>query len=437
MPSIKIDTEEVMKKYFLICFCLLAQAAFTPGVSAENRAAPEYEQAACFQWEDVRGPDTEWEYWNIHFGGQLAGDAVLYDEDNRKNSGLRWETVNLRITGICEDKFHFHVEPDLMGIDTKHNLYEAWGGWDILPALHLRIGQIKVALNTEFATRPENLPSIDYAFSSYLDGRYDLGVQLDGLLPGNAIWCQGSATAGEGFDLDGNRKSDPQYAVRTVVFPVQLIGSDVLKGGFIGLGAAWSPDYEDEIFLQTPLRSTVFTTPDFKGDYFRCLHTEIGWYSGSFRAGAERVSGEIGDVRIGGGRTEEFDQLTAWSACASWNITGEQMRWERGRWLPPQLDGPKSPAFECLNILNSLGCLEVAVRYANADIDRGLFDSGITTYDPSTQEVRTATVNLNWYPRPGLKLTAGWIKTIADDELSTLGGSNRDSSAILRTILTL
>jgi phosphate-selective porin len=79
----------------------------------------------------------------------------------------------------------------------------------------------------------------------------------------------------------------------------------------------------------------------------------------------------------------------------------------------------------------------VAFRYSNADIDRGLFDAGLTTYNPSTQEVRTATLNLNWYPQPGLKITAGWVKTIADHELSTLGETNRDSSYLLRMSLSL
>jgi hypothetical protein len=429
--------EAAMKKYFFVCFCLAAQLVFISPVNAGPKAAPEIERSFLFQWEDFRGPETEWEYWDIHFGGQLAADAVLYDQDNTKDSGLRWETVNLLVTGVCEDKFHFHLEPDLLGIDTENNLYEAWGGWDITPALHLSVGQVKAALSTEFATRPENLPSIDYAFSSYLDGRYDPGVQIDGLLLDNAFWCQGTATAGAGFDLDGNRKSDPQASLRAVLFPARQTDIDLLKGGFVGLGYAWSPDYDDEIFLQTPLRSTVFTTPHLHGDEFQSLHLEAGWYSGAFRAGAERVTAGINDVRIGGGSTEDMDQLTSWTAFASWNITGEKMRWARGKWLPPRLDGRREPAFEWMEAVDIPGCLELAARYSNADIDRGLFDSGITTYDPSTQEVRTATINLNWYPRPGLKIIAGWVKTIADDELSTLGGSNRDSSAILRTILTL
>jgi phosphate-selective porin len=429
-----------MKNYLFIRFWLLTCFALVSGVNAETGPLLECGPSSYFQYKMLRGLDTEWKSWKIHLGGQLTVDAVAYDKDNKKDSGLRWETINLRITGSYGNKFHFYIEPDLLGIDTKNNLYEAWAGWDISPKLRMKVGQIRVALNSEFATRPEDFPSTDYGFSSYLDGRYDLGLQVQGLLWGSTIWYQGSATAGQGFDLDGNRKSDPQVSIRAVVFPMQALGYSFLKGGFLGLGLAWSPDYDDEIFLQTPLRSTVFTTEDLDGDSARWIHVEFGWYWGAFRLGAERVDGEIEDVKVGNAVPQDFDQLTSWSAYASWNITGERMRWERGRWLPPLLDGrpeDKKQIFDFLKFLDPLGCLEVAFRYSNADIDRGLFDSGLTTYNPSTQEVRTATLNLNWYPQPGLKVTAGWVKTIADHELSTLGGTNRDSSFILRMSLAL
>ncbi|MGD9244590.1 MAG: porin [Desulfobacterales bacterium] len=429
-----------MKTYLFIWFWLLTFFALVSGVNAETEPFIKSRQSSYFQWKMLRGLDTEWKGWKIHLGGQLAADAIAYDKDNKKEDGLRWETVNLRITGSYGNKFSFFIEPDLMGIGTKNNLYEAWAGWDITPAFQVKVGQIQVALNSEFATRPEDFPSIDYGFSSYLDGRYDLGLQVDGLLWDSTIWYQGSATAGQGFDLDGNRKSDPQYSIRTVVFPMQAAGYDFLKGGFLGLGFAWSPDYDDEIFLQTPLRSTVFTTKNLDGDSARWIHAEFGWSWGAFRMGAERVDGEIQDVKVGSTTHQDFDQLTSWSAYASWNITGERMRWERGRWLPPALDGrpeDKKQIFDFLKFLDPLGCLEVAFRYSNADIDRGLFDTGLTTYNPSTQEVRTATLNLNWYPQPGLKITAGWVKTIADHELSTLGETNRDSSYLLRMSLSL
>ena len=120
-----------------------------------------------------------------------------------------------------------------------------------------------------------------------------------------------------------------------------------------------------------------------------------------------------------------MDQLTAWTAYAACNVTGEDVAWRRGRWLPLR------------KASHDFGRVEIAVRYSNADIDRRLFTHDLTSYDPSTQEVRTFSLNLNWVPVQGLRIGAGWIKTIADHELTTFGGTHRDSSFLVRVALDL
>lgn len=428
-----------MKTYACIWLWLLVVFTTVADIHAEQPASLDREEFSFFQWGPLRGLDTDVGGWDIHLGGQLAGDAIYYDSDNVKDSGLRWETVDALLFGDYENKYFFHLESDFLGIDTPNNLYEAWVGWKIHPAFRIKAGQVKVALNTEFATRSENFPSFDYGFSSYLDGRYDLGVQIDGSLWSKLIWYEATGVWGEGFDLDGNRKTEPQVSIRTVISPLVGVGYEWLKGTFVGASLAYSPDYDDEIFLDTPLRNMVFDTADLDGESAQWIHAEAGWYGGPFRMSIERVQGAVNDVKVSGGGKEDFDQLTSWSAYGSWYITGQRVRWDRGRWLPPKVNaGPqdKRQVFDFLSLLDPLGCLEIAFRYSNADIDRGLFDFGLTSYGISTQEVRTATLNLNWYPRDGLAISGGWVKTIADQDLYTFGGTDRDSSFFLRTILT-
>ena len=428
-----------MKTYVCICLGLLVVLTIVVDIHAGQPESIGQEEFSFFQWGPLRGLDTQLGGWDIHVGGQLAGDAINYDSDNVKDSGLRWETVNALLLGDYENKYSFRIEPDLLGIDTTNNLYEAWVGWKVHPAFRIKAGQVKVALNTEFATRSENFPSFDYGFSSYLDGRYDLGVQIDGSLWSNLIWYEATGVWGEGFDPDGNRKSEPQFSIRAVASPLIGLDYEWLRGTFVGLGFAYSPDYDDQIFLATPLRNTVFNTADLDGESAQWIHAEAGWSGGPFRMSIERVEGAVNDVKLGGGRKEDFDQLTSWSAYGSWYITGQRVRWERGRWLPPKSNGgpqDKRQIFDFLSFLDPLGCLEIAFRYSNADIDRSLFDFGLTPFGASTQEVRTATLNLNWYPRDGLAISGGWVKTIADQDLGTFGGTDRDSSFFLRTILT-
>ena len=76
--------------------------------------------------------------------------------------------------------------------------------------------------------------------------------------------------------------------------------------------------------------------------------------------------------------------------------------------------------------------LELSARYSNCDLDREFFKTGLTTYDPSSQETRTFSLDLTWYPDAGIRTVLGWVKTLADDDLSTFGGTARDSTIFLR-----
>jgi len=78
------------------------------------------------------------------------------------------------------------------------------------------------------------------------------------------------------------------------------------------------------------------------------------------------------------------------------------------------------------------GRFELAFRYSRSDIDRDLFDGGLTTFGISTQEVRTLSAELNWYDRGRTRVGLGFVRTIADQELGTFGDTDRDSTYFLR-----
>jgi phosphate-selective porin len=123
-----------------------------------------------------------------------------------------------------------------------------------------------------------------------------------------------------------------------------------------------------------------------------------------------------------------MDQLTSWVVYASWNITGEEQVWKSGGWVKPaEVPSGESSFFDFLP-----GRWEIGARYSNADIDRDLFVYDYTYYGQSTQEVRTFSLNLNWHPRDQVRFSVGWVKTIADQDLTTFGDTDRDSSFILR-----
>lgn len=366
-----------------------------------------------------RGP------WFFHAGGRLVVDLIRYGHKNAKADGLECDAATLLFEGRYGEHFDFRLEPDLLGMDTPFHLFQAWAAWTPCPEARLKAGLIRVALASEFATEQAHFPLSGYGFASYLDGRTDWGVSLSGSLLDRSLWYEGTVTAGAGFGVEGRLREDPQFGLRAVAHPFRWTSLPVLRGLFGGMGLAYLPTYDDHIRLSTPLDSKVFVTRDLGGDAAFFRHVEVGLHEGPVRLGAERILGAINDVPIGGGQTMDMDQLTAWTFYGAWNITGEAARWDQGRWLPAQ-----APC-------HGIGRIELAARYANADIDRNLFVHNLTGYNPSTQEVRTFTLNLNWYPVKGFMLGAGWVKTIADHELSTLGNTNRDSALLLRLALDL
>lgn len=421
---------------------LVFVACIMPADAAEENETKPDSDAGADQEGPESTPDQD-EPWiplqhrigdlKLDFGGRFVVECIKYSHANPRDSGVYFDTARLSFCGRYKD-ITFLVEPDLLGDDTRHNLREAWAAWDLHPSFRLRAGQIVVALGSEFATREDAMPFMGYGFTSYLDGRLDLGVQADGDLASGLFWYEATATAGKGFDIEGRRRQNEQYSLRLVNRPFALCdddGWDLLNGLFWGVGYAFSPDHDDPIVLATPLESVVFVTPDIKGKSSNWLHWETGYAQGPFRVAYERVMGSVNDVRVGSGEEVDFDQLTSWAAYATLNLSGYEPEWDRGRWLSM---GEAAHDEEPMG-WGRYGRWELAARYSNADLDRGLFDYGFTTYDPSTQEVRTFSLNLNWLPVRKARLSLGWVKTIADHELRVFGDTNRDSSVVFQVAL--
>jgi hypothetical protein len=432
--------------HFLWTILMIAMTGLAPSAKAEEKtgddasAAPvETEQHFMYDIVSDQGYRSESGDLTLKLGGRFVMEIMKYSHANPRDSGFEFDTARLSFEGSYRD-FSWRVEPDLIGVDTRNNLYEAIGTWDIHPAFRLSSGLMKVALSTEFATLDEASPLIGYGFASYLAGRFDWGVRADGDLVEGTLWYEATATTGNGFDLEGERMDNSQYSLRIVAHPFarhDFTGS-FLKGLFVGAGYAFSPDHDEPIIVATPFESVVFATPDIPGSQSKYLHLELGYTNGPFRLVLERVRGSVDEVPISPTQDLDMDQLTSWQAYATWNITGFEPEWERGRWLSMR----EADRDEEETGKGRYGRWELAARYSNADMDRSLFDYGYTNYTLSTQEVRTFSANLHWYldqffrdRLKNMRLSLGWVKTIADHEIRSLGGTNRDSSFVFQVAL--
>ena len=428
-----MKTCAIILAFFIIlnCSSVLAQEnqGPVPG-DAENHSNQKLNIE--FNYRDLEPITIQKGDFSLEIGGRFALDAIKYGYANKRSSGLEMDYAALTIAGQFKS-LSWRIEPDLIGRNTPDNIYDAWIALAICPALRLTTGQFRVALGSEYATREEYLPFTGYSFTSYLDGRYDVGLRADGDPLKSILWYEATATMGEGFNPEGGRLESPMFALRVVGHPFGRIKDDTrfwrfFKGFFAGVTFAHTTDFDDPVRLSTPFESRVFRTLDLDGDSGQWVHYEFGYYRGPFRIAYEHTNGTAFDVPVGRGEKEDMDQLSSWVAYASWNITGEEQVWTSGGWMKPaKVPSGKSSFFDFLP-----GRWEIGARYSNADIDRELFVYGYTFYGQSTQEVRTFSLNLNWQPRDQVRFSVEWVKTIADQDLVTFGDTDRDSSFILR-----
>lgn len=383
--------------------------------------------------------------------GLLAVDYRHYDRRNVRDRGLRLDRALVGFDGDAADRFSARVLADLRGTDTAYGLEEAWGSAEVVPMrLRLTGGVIRIPLGIEHSFPEATLPFVDYAFPAFVSGRTDLGVGVDGEFADG--WLSYAATwgSGEGFDMTGNRRGDPEISGRVVSYPFRpidlTVGSGdyaipVLSGFFLSAAASYTFDFDAPVEVANSFRNELIVTSGIEADRTSTWHFGYGFDLGPVRIVHEFTRQSLLDVTLADGTTRDFEgQNSAWSASLAWRITGEpyDSRPYRQREHPPAVprrplhrDGEWGP-----------GAIEVAVRYSNTEIDRDLIDLGFTSSaidhrrpGQSSQESRAFDVAFNWNPFTPLRFTFQLTRTIADQYPAAFDSHGRDTSFLIRAQL--
>lgn len=374
---------------------------------------------------------------DVDLGGVLAVDLYDYDSRDARDDGPFLDRATLRVDGRLDPAWSWRVAPDLVGRDTRHGLEEAWLGWDD-DVLRVRLGLVRVPIGLESSFREEDLAFVGWSFPTYLTARTDVGARVLGEHGGGVVSWDAALTAGAGSTRSGEDRDEPQLSARLVSYPfgprLGVVDPGPLDGVFLGVGYAYTPDYDGELDVLHPFRLKTFDTPELEADGSRWLHLQAGWDLDSVRVLWERARGSLLGLELpGGGDADLEDQITAWTASVAWTLSGEPydsrpLRQESGRPGP----FPARPLFGPRSGDGGAGAFELALAYSNGDMDRDFFALGITTPQVSSQEFRTFSAALNWYPAEGLRATAQVVRSLIDDDLVQFGGQGRDTSFVLR-----
>ncbi len=384
-----------------------------------------------------QGLRAETETWMFHLGARLALDGRYYDSTNVRDSEIDFEIRDLRLDGQSEDALSFRIVADLKGVETDYGLREAWLSMDLGDQFRLTGGVIPISIGIESSFERADYSFSGFGFPSYLDSRTDLGLKLEGELKDGLFSAVLDLAAGEGFDQNGKKRSDPQISTRLVSYP--LLGMKYVGGVFGSLGASYTPDYDGYLDVATPLRNNVFKVGRLDGSSSQFFSWGGGVDAGLVRFTLERVQGSIDDLKVpGGGKESLEDQIISWETTLTWRINGEpydSRPFRQRRSAFPSTDNGDGASHESEVERCRWGQFEIILRYANADIDRDFFDLGFTDEMTSSQEFRTFTGGVNWEWSKNLRVSVEVFRTIADQRpavFETGEDSSRDTSGVLR-----
>lgn len=379
----------------------------------------------------------------FHLGFLGAFDWLQYDSRNVRSKGARIDRAIVIAEGSVGEYLTWKVAADLLGIDTEHGLEEAWFSFAPDPACRVTGGLVKVPIGIEHSIPAEDLPLLGYDFPAYLYGRTDWGIQVDGeLAEGLFSYCL-TATAGEGSDLFGERRGEPQLSARIAIYPFRQVDWKIgggpyeiplLSGLFVSGGCLYTFGYRDVLDVANPFRNKLFLTSRLEGDNSFFYTFGYGVDAGPFRVIHEVVRGSIMDLEVPGSEPVDLEnQITSWALSVHWMVTGEpydtRLFHQRGGRGP---GFPRSPFIGPDGAIAGCGAFELAFRYSNADIDREFFDLGFTDYDESSQEFRAVSAALSWYPIANIRFTLQLTRTIADQFPAAFRSHGRDTSVAFR-----
>jgi hypothetical protein len=380
----------------------------------------------------------------VDLEGRGALDYVQWDDRNARSRQLR---VDRALIGAHADLGRYtdvRVIADPIGTDSPANLWEAWAS--LSPGRYARVtaGLMPISFGVEHSLgeAAQGLPGRP-GFLAFLTGRTDVALRLDGELGDGLLYYDLTGALGEGFDLFGQRRGDPQLSGRVMSHPLRFLDWSVdlgpyrfplVSGLFASFGWAYSDEFDGHLDVATPLRNKLFDVPRLDGEDASFWVFGYGVDLGPVRVIHEMTRGSLGGVLLpppSAAREDFDDQITSWQLVVSWRVTGEpydSRLFDRRDALRP--DPPARPITD-----GGIGALELAFRYANADMDRDLFLAGFTSEGISSQEFRQVVGAVNWDPTASLRVSVEVVRILADGFPAVFDSHGRDTSYLLRAEL--
>jgi phosphate-selective porin OprO/OprP len=370
--------------------------------------------------------------FNFRLGGRIHADASYSSDDNfvkrgtttphiEANDGTEIRRGRMEFLGVFYKDWEFKSQVDFA--DNKvaiKDMFVQYNGMNLatLP-LAITFGSQKQAFSRELQESSNDMMFMERSLMNTLnEPTVDRAIGLN-IASLNKNWTGQVGIYGETVEPNGEKdKADEGWAInsRWTYAPINE------KTKLIHLGVAGNyrvPDAKDDVSD----KDLSFSYETSHMSNLKVLDTgHISKINNIKMVGLE-ANGLYGPFTIGGEYTHtwldqkdgsnnlEFD---AWYGEASWTITGESRKYKTGKFYKVEPD----KEFSFKN--GGLGAWEVALRYAEADLNSGSINGG---------QMSNLTVALNWYINSNIRFLADYNKVleINNSPLTTVSGGKPDS----------
>ena len=365
---------------------------------------------------------------SLNLGGRIHADASTHNgDDNLINrgslapleatAGSEIRRARLALKGTLYSDYKYHLEGDWAG--DKVSLKDVMVTYTGIDPLEITVGNQKHAMSMEIQESSNDImfnersllsaltaPAFDRAMGINLKSKGD-DWSLQGGIYGDAI-----SSSGDGADEGSG------WSVRGTFAPVNSGDSVVHLGANLGQRKA----NDNNTLVNSKSPRFRYETTHISDLYLSDTGAIAGFdditlavFEGAIMSGPFSLQGEYGSASVSREHRGDLD-FDAWYLQAAWTLTGEVRRYKGSdgefKGLVPAHNFDPAEGF--------WGAWELALRFDQLD----LVDGGILG-----GEQDRATLNLNWYLNPNLRILMGYSRSfdVSDSPVLTAGGDQPDN----------
>ena len=369
---------------------------------------------------------------DAHLGGRVIVHwrNFIYNNERNQVDTFAFRSVKFQLEGKIWKDFEFKVELNTTG--TPVALDDGFVGMIHWKALQIRVGQFKAPFSLEELTSTRFIDLPERSPMNRLVPAREVGIMVHGTLADKILGYGLMLSNGNGKN-GPDENSDKDLTGRVWFRPAGTAESDYIKNLHFGVG--FTAGRRDGKAATAPY---TFSDP-FTGTTFATLGTDAG--SVKFDENRYRTNAELawlfGPASIKAEYTRTNDQyteldsdhhhhahFTGYYVSATWLVTGEMKTWDRIR--------PNKPLF---GSAGGIGAIELAFRYSEFQINRGLVDSGYFNKGTTAREVHEYAAGVNWFPNANVRMSVSYayINYSSDEHTEPLviGGERKDHEDVL------